>query len=59
MADQPYGPGAFAFLAAYLVFMIVLGYVARARRRDDSMSSFYLAGKNLGALVLFFTLYAT
>lgn len=59
MADQPYGPGAFAFLAAYLVFMIVLGYVARARRRDDSMSSFYLAGKNLGAMVLFFTLYAT
>ena len=59
MTDQPYGPGAFAFLAAYLVFMIVLGYVARTRRRDDSMSSFYLAGKNLGALVLFFTLYAT
>ena len=59
MADQPYGPGALLFLAAYLAMMIVLGYVARARRRDDSMSSFYLAGKNLGALVLFFTLYAT
>ena len=59
MADQPYGFGALAFLVAYLLFMIVLGYVARSRRRDDSMSSFYLAGKNLGALVLFFTLYAT
>ena len=59
MADQPYGPGALVFLVAYLAFMIVLGYVARARRRDNSMSSFYLAGKNLGALVLFFTLYAT
>ena len=59
MADQPFGPGALLFLVAYLVFMIVLGYVARTRRRDNSMSSFYLAGKNLGALVLFFTLYAT
>ena len=59
MTDQPYGPGALLFLAAYLAMMIVLGYVARARRRDNSMSSFYLAGKDLGALVLFFTLYAT
>lgn len=59
MTDQPYGAGALLFLAAYLAMMIVLGYVARARRRDNSMSSFYLAGKDLGALVLFFTLYAT
>ena len=59
MTDQPYGPGALLFLAAYLALMIALGYVARARRRDNSMSSFYLAGKDLGALVLFFTLYAT
>jgi len=59
MSDQPYGLGALVFLATYLLLMIVLGLIARARRQDNSMSSFYLAGKNLGALVLFFTLYAT
>ena len=59
MVDQPYGFGALAFLALYLILMIILGYAARARRKVDNMSSFYLADKNLGAIVLFFTLYAT
>ncbi|HCQ00779.1 MAG TPA: hypothetical protein DIT99_08795, partial [Candidatus Latescibacteria bacterium] len=39
--------------------MISIGYVAKQRRRGHSMAEFYLAGKNLGAPVLFLTLYAT
>ncbi|MFE3456832.1 sodium:solute symporter [Nocardiopsis aegyptia] len=48
-------------LSAYAVMMLAIGFwVSRGRRgvRDD-MQSYYLAGRNLGVLVLFFTLYAT
>lgn len=48
-------------LSAYAAMMLAIGFwVSRGRRgvRDD-MQSYYLAGRNLGVLVLFFTLYAT
>ena len=56
---MPYGTDALIFLAFYLIVMISIGYVAKQRRRGHSMAEFYLAGKNLGAPVLFLTLYAT
>ena len=59
MTNMPYGTDALIFLAFYLIVLISIGYVAKQRRRGHSMAEFYLAGKNLGAPVLFLTLYAT
>lgn len=48
-------------LSAYAVIMLVIGYLAGRGEKNlhDSMSNYYLAGKNLGFIALFFTLYAT
>jgi SSS family solute:Na+ symporter/sodium/pantothenate symporter len=59
MSSFPLGLGAVLFILLYLAFMLSLGYVARRKRRGESLSDFYLAGRNLGGLVLLFTLYAT
>ena len=52
MDQLPYGTGTFLFIGLYLLSMVGLGYLARIRRREESLSEFYLAGKNLGGLVL-------
>jgi len=59
MEGLPFGPGALSFFGAYLVAMMVLGAVARRKRRSESLDDFYLAGKRLGGFVLLLTLYAT
>ncbi|RMG49814.1 MAG: sodium:solute symporter family protein [Acidobacteria bacterium] len=59
MKAMPFGLGATLFVGGYLLVMLVLGYVARRARRSESLSDFYLAGKNLGGFVLLLTLYAT
>lgn len=59
MDNISYGIDALILLGLYLVVMIILGLVARGRRSNNSFAEFYLAGKNLGAVVLFLTLYAT
>lgn len=46
-------------LVVYLAMMIGIGWLGKVRRRDDSLSDFYLGGSNLGMLVLFLTLFAT
>ncbi|PPA69028.1 sodium:solute symporter family protein [Jeotgalibacillus proteolyticus] len=47
-------------LSSYAVIMLVIGYLAgRGKNLSKSMSGYYLAGKNLGFVALFFTLYAT
>lgn len=48
-------------LAAYAAIMLLIGYLSGREQPGvrDSMSSYYLAGKNLGIVALFFTLYAT
>jgi len=45
--------------ALYIVALLFLGWRGYRRRRAGSVSDFYLAGSNLGLLVLFATLYAT
>jgi len=45
--------------AAYLLVLIFLGWQGYRRRQSNSLGDFYLAGGNLGLLVLFATLYAT
>lgn len=47
-------------LSSYAVIMLLIGYFAgRGKDIHDSLSGYYLAGKNLGIIALFFTLYAT
>ncbi len=54
-----FGPDALAVVGLYLVSMIGVGWIARKRRRSNSMADFYLAGRSMGLAVLFLTLYAT
>ncbi|WP_082234427.1 sodium:solute symporter family protein [Halobacillus massiliensis] len=47
-------------LASYAAVMLLIGYLAgRGKNIQESLSGYYLAGKNLGIIALFFTLYAT
>jgi SSS family solute:Na+ symporter/sodium/pantothenate symporter len=59
VSEVPLGPGALSFIGLYLVSMLVIGYIAKRAQRDQSLGDFYLAGRNLGGIVLLFTLYAT
>ncbi len=59
MTSLSLGIGATAFMAVYLLTMVVMGLVAKSRRRSNSLSDFYLAGRGLGPLVLLLSLYAT
>ena len=55
----PFGAGAWLFFACYLCSLLVLGWLGRKARKEDSMEDFYLAGRGFGFFVLFLTLYAT
>jgi Na+/proline symporter len=46
-------------LVAYLGLLFAVAILARRARRSDSPSDHFLAGRDLGLLILFFTLYAT
>jgi len=46
-------------LGVYLLGLLAIAEAARRARRDSSPSDHFLAGRELGALVLFLTLYAT
>ena len=59
MDELVFGPGALIAVGLYLVSMIGVGWIARTRRQSNSMADFYLAGRSMGLLVLFLTLYAT
>lgn len=48
-----------AFVAVYLLTLLVVGWWGRRARREASLRDFYLAGHTLSLPVLFLTLYAT
>ena len=54
-----FGWGALTVIALYLLSTIGVGWLARRRSRGRSLSDFYLAGRSLGFLALFLTLYST
>ena len=54
-----FGPGALIAIGLYLLSMIGVGWIARSKRQGNSMADFYLAGRSMGLMVLFLTLYAT
>ena len=51
--------GGTIFIVIYLLSLIVIGLIGRYFRKEESMSDFYLAGRGMGMIVLFLTLYAT
>nr|MDA8354168.1 sodium:solute symporter family protein [Bacillota bacterium] len=55
------GPDGVIILILYAAVMLWIGYVAGRGQKSlqKSLSGYYLAGKNLGIIALFFTLYAT
>lgn len=59
MSSLTLGTGAVVFTLAYLATMIGMGLLARSKRKGNSLSEFYLAGRDLGPLVLLLSLYAT
>ena len=60
MSDAlPLGTDAFFVLGMYLIATIVIGFIGKARARDESAVDYFLGGKATGAVVLFFTMQAT
>lgn len=55
----PFGPGALVLVGLYVLSLLAIGAYAYTKRRDQSLSDFYLAGRNMGVVVLFLTFYAT
>ena len=55
----PFGPGAWLFIGCYLMSLLVIGWIARGARKENSLQDFYLAGRGFGFVVLFLTLFAT
>lgn len=51
--------GGIIFMSIYLSSLILIGLWGRLKRKEDSLSDFYLAGRGMGFFVLFLTLYAT
>ena len=51
--------GGLVFMAIYMCSLILIGFWGRLKRKEESLSDFYLAGRNIGLFVLFLTLYAT
>lgn len=54
------GTDGIIILTFYAIIMLAIGYFSgRGKNLHDSLSGYYLAGRNLGIIALFFTLYAT
>jgi SSS family solute:Na+ symporter/sodium/pantothenate symporter len=53
------GNGALAVMAAYLGVMLLIGWLGRRSRREETLRDFYLGGSSFGLSVLFLTLFAT
>lgn len=51
--------GGVIFMGLYLTSLIGIGLWGRLKRKEESLSDFYLAGRGMGLFVLFLTLYAT
>ena len=54
----PFGLGAWVFFCCYLASLLLLGFLGRKARKEDSMQDFYLAGRGFSFAVLFLTCHA-
>jgi SSS family solute:Na+ symporter len=55
----PFGPGAFIVVGIYIASLLAIGAYAWSKRQNETLSDFYLAGRDMGFFVLLLTLYAT
>ncbi|SDD54506.1 sodium:solute symporter family protein [Kordiimonas lacus] len=53
------GPGGLIATFLYLASLLVIGWRANRASRETSLKDYYLAGSSMGAVSVFFTLYAT
>jgi SSS family solute:Na+ symporter/sodium/pantothenate symporter len=53
------GNRALYVMGAYLAVMLMIGWIGRRSRKEESLRDFYLAGSTFGFVVLFLTLFAT
>ena len=51
--------GGIVFLCIYVLSLILIGWFGKKARKRNTLSDFYLAGRGMGGLILFLTLYAT
>ena len=54
-----FGWGAVLAVGIYLLALILVGLLAHSKRDSQKLGAFYLAGRNIGTLVLVLTLFAT
>ena len=59
LAEGGFGWGALLVVAVYLLVLVLVGLYAHGKRDSQKLGSFYLAGRNIGTVVLVLTLYAT
>lgn len=50
---------AVTILVGYLLALLAIGYAGKRARRGNDLADFYLAGRSMGLVTLFLTLYAT
>ena len=48
MQGLPLASWSLGFVAVYLISVLAVGWFARSRRRDDSLSDYYLGGRSMG-----------
>lgn len=53
------GVGGILFVSLYVASLLVVGWLGRRAREQDTLSDFFLAGRQLGLFVLLFTMYAS
>ena len=47
------------FIGIYISALLLIGYLGKRASTENTLSDFYLAGRNMGVFVLLLTLYAT
>ncbi len=54
-----FGQGPMVVMGIYLAVVLLLGWIGRRSRREESLRDFYLGGSSFGFVVLFLTIFAT
>ena len=47
------------FISLYVASLLVVGWLGMRAKKENTLSDFYLGGRNLGFMVLLFTMFAT
>ena len=60
-ADQAplLGIAGMVFIGLYIASLLVVGWLGMRAKKENSLSDFYLGGRNFGFMVLLFTMFAT